>query len=196
MEEETEKQPRKSTLKLEPGKFYRSIASDLWCCFRVEPERAKGAKCVHVPTGRSECFYLDGRYDKAGTYLHTLLEEVDTAPPKEAPVSGEGVPAERHIAGLCRQMLDLLYDDAGGPMRELMKVDRARELVRALTVKLADGTFTRQEGKDLLKDAKAASNYLNALDVVLETPSTHAGARLTGMRLYDTIVAIEARLRG
>lgn len=67
-----------STLVLRPGKFYRAKNGALWCCYRVDneaPEHAK-ADCVAVNSGRTEYFFLDGRYDSGGTREHCLVEEV------------------------------------------------------------------------------------------------------------------------
>lgn len=64
-------------MKLQLGKFYRSRAGDIWCCYRVRPEQPEhaAADCVRVNDGRVEYFYLDGRYDSAGKREHTLIKE-------------------------------------------------------------------------------------------------------------------------
>lgn len=65
------------TVKLAPGKFYKSRDGEVWCCFRVRedmPEHAQ-ADCVRVEDHRVEYFYADGRYDGGGKREHTLVAE-------------------------------------------------------------------------------------------------------------------------
>jgi hypothetical protein len=65
-------------LQLKPGCFYVSKDGSRWCCFRVDEQREKHcqASCIEVETQRVEYFYLDGRYDAAGSREHTLVEEI------------------------------------------------------------------------------------------------------------------------
>lgn len=64
-------------IELQPGRFYRSRDGEKWCCFS-RPGTAPhcAAHCVRVRDGRVEYFFIDGRYDSAGSREHTLIEEV------------------------------------------------------------------------------------------------------------------------
>lgn len=65
--------------KLKPGKFYRAWNNEIWCCYNIDSRRSAPlqADCVRVSDGRTETFYLDGRYDVDGKREHTLIDCVD-----------------------------------------------------------------------------------------------------------------------
>jgi hypothetical protein len=61
---------------LQAGRFYKSRAGDVWCCYRSISYEA--VHCVlTVGTGRIESFFADGRYDVGGKREHCLVEECD-----------------------------------------------------------------------------------------------------------------------
>jgi hypothetical protein len=71
-------------VKLQAGHFYKSRRGDVWCCYYVDPRceaTQAQAYCVHAiatigfTDARTECFFLDGRYDSDGKREHTLIAE-------------------------------------------------------------------------------------------------------------------------
>lgn len=71
--------PLEPALKLKPGRFYRSKAGGVWCCYQVKLDAALQcqARCIQLNTAdRVEYFYLDGRYDRDGQREHCLVEDV------------------------------------------------------------------------------------------------------------------------
>jgi len=74
-----------TTLRLEPGRFYKARDGSTWCCFVVDPEAVVHAQayCVNVASHQVEYFYIDGRYDGAGKRGMTLISEMDPSTSKD-----------------------------------------------------------------------------------------------------------------
>lgn len=76
-------------LSLRAGGYYRARNGEVWCCYKVRKgpgvEEHAAADCIRVSDGRTEYFFLDGRYDRNGEREHTLIAE---ALPSIAPSSG------------------------------------------------------------------------------------------------------------
>lgn len=138
------------TLELKPGRFYKSKAGDVWCCYRVDKKKEEHASAdaigisPHV-AGRTEYFYLDGRYDSEGERKHCLVEECGPNGEKLEParylfkLSTDGEASSGGLNDLCAEALRIAVEHGftdATPGEDLMlmvtELAEAMEDVRAV----------------------------------------------------------------
>lgn len=140
------KERTKGKFTLTPGRFYRSYAHEVWCCFQVNLRAETHAQawciCFDRPQSAAEYFFLDGRYDIAGKREHTLIEELPLGwgcPENEVEDDGS-TPSDDDIWLLCSKLMTIISENKqnGGPMLHAAKTQLARQLREAISLKLGE----------------------------------------------------------